>query len=379
MSILIVNIYNLLDSIRIERSGIVLDTNNYIYIFIILILFNFINIENKHKVTSIKNIYINTFHKVILISGTVGIIIALLSKDMVTIFLSIELYSISVSILIFHFITKDTIKYGIIYFLMSNISSAIFLFGLYTMLLTNENVNFLVLISILFKLGLFPFQLWILRIYPLLSNYLLSYILTLGKLPLFIFICRYIIDISQHVLSVYGFLGLLIIINILLATVSPIMYNRYKEILSWSSLLNMAYLLTFSISNSQGNMNITLLLYLINTIHLVSLNYTYLIYNNTIKCCFFISLFSLLGIPTLAGFFTKLYIIINSLSNLSILYSVILLISIVLSPIFYFYFIPKVETIQMDKDKQEFKLNQSIVTIILLMYVLFTSFIPIIL
>jgi NADH:ubiquinone oxidoreductase subunit 2 (subunit N) len=201
MLILMTTLYDLLDSVRIELSGLVLDTNNYTYLFIVLFLFYFLNIEM-------------SFNKIILILGLTGVIVAILSKDFITIFLSIELYSISISILIFRHMTKDVIKYGIIYFLLSNISSTIFLFGLYSSYL-NHSINELMLISILFKLGMFPFQFWILRIYPLLSNYLLSYVLTIGKLPLFLFIYRNLINNINNTSDYNMIISFIIIFSIL--------------------------------------------------------------------------------------------------------------------------------------------------------------------
>ena len=176
------------------------------------------NIANKNKIINYNGL-IGIERKglgIIIIIMIIALSGILLVSDMIQLFLLIELYSLISYVLVLYKFNYNIKNYSILYFLIGNISSALILIGILLLYLFTSslsliegnnlissfylweylynyniyNINYtgsqlgllFILIGLLFKLGIFPFIFWIIKIYPLLENKIFSYLLILPQI-----------------------------------------------------------------------------------------------------------------------------------------------------------------------------------------------------
>ncbi len=396
-------IYPIIEYIRNEEKwwncgGIInIKESNIIIILLLNILFYIIfnsgyNFINKYYNLNYKGV--NSMEYIFLISlGLLGLNIIILSKDLILIFISLELYSLSVYLLILLKITKNSTRMSIVYLIVNSLSSYMFLLGVsiiykYTGSLIldeinniliskeiNNNINIgvlLLLLSILIKLGTVPFNYWVLRLYTTLESRILLYQIIIPKI-VYIFllnnIYKYIIlELNIEILKKYIIIIYLIsILSVIIGSIGGLFNNYFKSIITYSSILNMGFILLGIISNN--NINIWweyIIIYVINTLSIYlgfllinpkllfykpeyfkikkedkkEINYNKIYPYFTI--CILLSIFSFIGIPPLAGFYAKLNIfmnIINTFKEWGIISIIILLIGTFISACFYLKFI----------------------------------------
>ena len=323
-----------------------------------------------------------------IILGLIGITFLLFSKELILIYLGIELYNFSTYILL---LAKETIKIrklSIIYLILSSLSSAFFLifililymntgsFNIDTISLINiyspeQNKLLLLLffLTFLFKIGSFPFIHWILSLYNNLERKILFYQLIIPKFFyyfIFISICKNCIVIED---SLFIFLFIFSTISILISSFSGLnpLINKSSLLLTYSSVLNIGLLLLlfsfFSLNFHTLHYFIIFnffLIYIVNSLGLfsfLSLPYysssSFLSYSFSLTPFLFLSLlfliFSFIGIPPFSGFFAKFYLLIyltnyiDSYLFFSLLSIIVLILSTILSSLLYFkFFTPKV-------------------------------------
>lgn len=380
--------------------------------------FNSIISKNQigQKIYGLKNIEF----PIILGLGLLGLNILILTKDLILIFISIELYSISTYLLILLKINRNTTRISIVYLLINSISSYIFLLGIailykYTGSISIDEIKYILpnmdtfinrqqwyiiwdweneiylwgilflLLGLLLKLGIVPFNFWVLRLYTQLEIRILLYQIIIPKL-VFIYLLYQILNSFATINgSVIGFFYLLIlfisILSVIIASIGGLFNTYYKSILTYSSILNMGFIL-LSISQQYKTENILyfvvgrmgeiawgggqssweyIFIYIINTIafffclfiiyptsKITSTETTKLINNNIklssswISLLLLFSIFSFIGIPPFAGFYGKLNIFINILYSYNPLWMIsiiFLFISTFISACFYLKFL----------------------------------------
>lgn len=365
-------IYPIIENIEkweeINIGGILkINEENILYIILINI-FLFIIFNNKNIYNYLKEMYSTEF--IYLLSfGLLGLNIIILSNDLIYIFISLELYSLSVYMLILLKITKNTTRMSIIYLLINSLSSYIILLGISIIykntgsiildeinyIINNnisENMNIigggtiLIIIGLLIKLGTVPFNYWVLRLYTSLENKILLYQIIIPKLVYIYFLYKiliYLLPISHYNNYInYIFISIYIIaiLSVIIASIGGLFNSYFKAILAYSSILNMGFILlgiSNNIQNSGYINNFTfieyLLIYVCNTF---ALFFCFLLINPESKfnkkidnekrnlnshpvggilpfftICILISIFSFIGIPPFAGFYGKLNIFLN--------------------------------------------------------------------
>ena len=203
---------------KLWEEGIIQIEENKIKILLISLIVILIIFNTRPNIIE-NNTKNNTIEYELLIGlGIIGIIIIILSKELITLYLGLELYSFTVYILILVKESKIIHKISIIYLILSSLASAIILYSIaiiyntYNILDTDqialinvissvvENIGneesikiyvlYLLTIGLLFKLGTIPFSYWVIRLYIDLDKRILWYQLTIPKLIMFFFIIK---------------------------------------------------------------------------------------------------------------------------------------------------------------------------------------------
>ena len=347
--------------------------------------------------------------EIILGLGLIGLYFLIISNDFILFFLALELYSLSVYLLVFKNEINQS-RISILYFLIGSISSSFILLG-FSILYSQtgsldinyiiENINTiikyhnnsigvlatgfaLIFIGLLFKLGAAPFQFWVIRVYTQMDLNILLYQSIVPKIAYIFIISKFINKFDYFDNSIISFLLFLLFSSALLSLfIGPIGgithgVNKFKTIIAYSSILHVGYLLLGIVSNYYSEaiyLNIFqyLLIYGLNTFQFI-LAFYFLqnLYNkkngniNTRLLFFFflISIFSFIGLPPFAGFYGKLNIIFNCYFTNNLLFQLFAILFIIISTLIaiflylkfinYLYFIPKEGFISIINNKESY-------------------------
>lgn len=213
--------------------------------------------------------------------------------------------------------------FSIIFFIKSNYSSMIF------------NLNELIIIAIIIKIGIPPLHFWIPQIIEFINFFNLFILSTWQKI-----IPSYVLSLTTS-----SFIIIIIIFTAVVGSLGGINQNSLYKIIAYSSISHSAWLLirifinfkvwliyfvsyTFIIIIFFWNISIIK----INKIsELLTLNYSMLA-----KVLFLINLIIIAGIPPFIGFLNKIFILNYSINNYFFLILIIIISASLTSIIFYF-------------------------------------------
>nr|WAX04124.1 NADH dehydrogenase subunit 2 [Polysiphonia sp.] len=289
------------------------------------------------------------------------------ANDLLSIYLLIEFFSLIFYILAsFNRISEFSTEAGLKYFILGAFASSFLLFGfslLYNFIgVTNLNDLFIffasyqlsklfifnkglfisiicILIALFFKLGVAPFHFWLSDIYEGAPMKVTAFFATLPKFVILLVIFRFIFTGFGTFLfnEIYFFLIFCTFTSNLIGTAGAFLQKKWKRFVAFSSISHISFFLINFCSLTLLNI-IHLIIYLIIylfTIYqffsifsfvqefkfpkkinlrffnsLIFLNIT----NPLLALIFSISLFSLAGIPPLAGFFAKFFVLFSAIS-----------------------------------------------------------------
>lgn len=292
-------------------------------------------------------------YPVLVLLSTLGMIMTVSSNDLIGMYLALELQSFSLYILVA--LKRDRLmaaEGGIKYFILGALASAFILYGssfIYGVTGTTEFPGLfmvvrgsaslpssaltafilgilLILAGIAFKLALAPFHMWSPDVYEGSSTPLTALIATAPKIAAFALLVRLFIYMPGHSGEIWEqafvFLSLL---SIALGAFAALFQSNIKRVLSYSAISHMGYALFGLLGKTQEGIEsvlVYLVLYVIMTVGcfacLLNLRKDGKAVENlsdlsglsrdnpVIAGMLAILLFSLAGIPPLAGFFAKL-------------------------------------------------------------------------
>lgn len=308
----------------------------------------------------------------LLILVFIGSLILIISDNLLTLYLGLELQTFSIFILIAK--NRTSIKSseaGLKYFMLGAISSGFYLLSLVLLFLYGFSLNIkdilffsgdyiifisitLICLSMCFKLSLFPFHFWIPDIYEGSSWDILMLISTLPKISVICIIIQILINSS--VLLSFSLL------SIGIGTLGALNQSKLKRFLAYSGISHMGFIILGYVILSQSNMIIGSLYLIIYILTMLSL--LMLIINNNIKNDYIIELgglkftnkilaitlilliLSIAGIPPLSGFISKWYLIWIIIENK---YNISSVIVILFSAIGLGYYLRIVKTVYFQK------------------------------
>lgn len=292
-----------------------------------------------------------------------GMCVLINSNDLMTMYLGIEIQSLSFYILAtFKIYNNFSTEAGLKYFILGAFSSGLLLFGsslIYgftgttnfydlSLLLKNlelsDNISIGLLLGFifivagfLFKLGAVPFHMWVPDVYDGVPTLVTSIFAIMPKIAIFTLLLR----MSSYFLIINFFFLQQILIyaslfSIVIGTFGALYQSKLKKVLAYSAISHVGFLL-IGFSNFT-NLSLFSLFFYISIYILISLNIFALILglrknnsnlkfkkinefailfksNKFLAINFAIILFSIAGIPPLAGFYSKFYIFVSAIEN----------------------------------------------------------------
>nr|YP_010394312.1 NADH dehydrogenase subunit 2 [Phytophthora fragariae]DAZ88320.1 TPA_asm: NADH dehydrogenase subunit 2 [Phytophthora fragariae] len=420
--ILTLNITNISNNIL---NGILIINNFTQFIKVILILSTIVCflIQQKYLIQQKINFYeIN----ILMLISLLGLMLLISSNHFITLYLAIELQSLS-----FYILTSTqkksilSIEAGLKYFILGSIASGFILFGssiIYVItgslnfnniFLILSNINFLdninllislsyglifILVGILFKIGASPFHFWLPDVYEGAPNNISSFFAIVPKIAFIGILIRLFFDTFFNISYFFEiFFYIIAFLSMLIGALSALQQKKIKRLLAYSSISHVGFILIGFTSNILNNIPFILLyviIYIITSINLwtsyLSLNINhkpikYLtdlsnIYsiNKLIAIIIILNIFSLAGIPPLAGFFAKLFIFFSAIKNN---YFSLVFFGIIISVLSSFYYLKIIKIIYFEKILRKMYISQlnkiqSIILLINTQFILFLFLYP---
>ena len=302
------------------------------------------------KYRTLKKLYLFEYPVLILFS-ILGMLVMLSSNDFITLYLGLELQSLSLYVLAA--IKKDSLKSseaGLKYFILGALASGFFLFGVsllfgitgttsFTMLSTNllspENNSLLLILSIVlilssiaFKLSIAPFHMWTPDVYEGAPSSVTAFFAVVPKIAAIGVLMRilYIALIDIH--DVWNQLILVLgILSIFVGAFGALLQINIKRLMAYSAISNIGYIFLALSLGSQLGLEASLIYITVYTVSalgsfafILSMEKDNIMLNNISSfaglsksnpfyaVCFSIILLSLAGLPPFAGFIAKFYI-----------------------------------------------------------------------
>ena len=347
-----------------------------------------------------KNLKIIKFEiPILILFATLGMLILIGSNSLMSMYLGIELQSLSLYVLTA--INRDSLKSsesGIKYFVLGALSSGILLYGCSLIYgftgttnfdqiavnLTNNDLNIglifglvFILVGLAFKISAVPFHMWTPDVYEGAPTSVTAFFAIVPKVAGIALIYRFCLEpfgnFSKEWSQIIIFLS---ISSMYLGSIAAIMQTNIKRLLAYSSIGHIGFILIgLASSNSYGIKGaiIYIFLYVVMNTAIFSillslkLNDKYIENINDLSGLskskpFFsasiaVIMLSMAGIPPLAGFFGKFYIFISALEA-DLIYLAVL--GVIASVISAFYYLKIIKIMYFDNlDSSNFRVNIS--------------------
>ena len=231
-----------------------------------------------------------------------------------------------------------------------------------------------VIVGLAFKISAVPFHMWTPDVYEGAQTSVTSFFALVSKIAALTVFIRFMYVPFLNVFSQWqAIIVFLSIASMILGAVSAIGQSNIKRLMAYSSIGHMGYALAGLATGTTGGIHSTIIyltIYLVMNlgafacIFMMKRENTY--YENIdelsglsrnhpiIALSFLIILFSLAGIPPLAGFFAKFYIFMSVIEAQMYPLAIIGLLTTVISA---FYYLRIIKIIYFDKPKESFQRN----------------------
>jgi len=333
-------------------------------------------------------------YPILILSATLGMILMISSYDLILFYLGLELQSLSLYILAsFMRENERSTEAGLKYFVLSALASGLLLYGcsliygftgstnfeIISINLTESNTGAIfgivfVIVALAFKISAVPFHMWTPDVYEGSPTSVTSFFALVPKIAAISVFIRFMyspfINLIDQWQAIIIFLS---IASMVLGAVSAIGQNNIKRLMAYSTIGHMGYALAGLATGTQGGVHSTisyLTIYLVMNLGafgcIFMMKRENIFYENisdlsglsknhpTLAFSFLIILFSLAGIPPLAGFFAKFYIFMSVIEVKMYVLATIGLLTTVISA---FYYLRIIKVIYFDKPKKPFDKN----------------------
>ena len=357
-------------------------------------------------------------YPIIILSSTLGMILMISSYDLIVFYLGLELQSLSLYILAsFKRENEKSTEAGLKYFVLSALASGLLLYGCSLIYGFTGSTNFeiisanlnkantgavfgivFIIVGLAFKISAVPFHMWTPDVYEGSPTSVTSFFALVPKIAAITVFIRFMyvpfINVINQWQAIIIFLS---IASMILGAITAIGQNNIKRLMAYSTIGHMGYALAgLATGTNQGIQSTIIYLTIYLVMNLGAFGCIFMMkrenvfYENIndlsglsknhpiLAISFLIILFSLAGIPPLAGFFAKFYIFMAVIEVKMYTLAIIGLVTTVISA---FYYLRIIKVIYFDKPKKPFDesydwgLKSSLIlsSILILIYFIYPS------
>ena len=354
--------------------------------FKILILISSLFVLNSSKIFITENSLDKFEYPIIILLSILGMFFMVSSNDLILFYLGLELQSLSLYILAS--IDRDNLRSseaGIKYFVLSALSSGLLLYGcslLYGFTgstnfdsianqLDGENIGAVfamvfILVGLAFKVSAVPFHMWTPDVYEGAPTSITNYFAVVPKVAGLALLIKFMhIPFSNILIEWQTILIFISIASMILGAIAAIVQKNIKRLLAYSSIGHIGYALAgVATGEISGYESATIYISIYVIMNIGAFSCLYLLkkdgqYKENISdlsgiskkhpllaISFLIILFSMAGVPPLAGFFAKFYIFTAVIEKEMYALAIIGLLTTVISA---FYYLKIIKTIYFDE------------------------------
>jgi len=357
-------------------------------------------------------------YPILILSSVLGMMIMISSNDLIVFYMGLELQSLALYVLATF--NRDQLKSseaGLKYFVLSALSSGLLLYGCSLIYGFTGTTNFnviaeqlnasenaltfgivFILVGLAFKISAVPFHMWAPDVYegsPTSVTLFFTMVPKIAALTVFIrFLYVPFLNLIDQWQMILIFLS---IASMLFGAVAAIGQTNLKRLIAYSSIGHIGYALAGLATGTNDGIQSSIIyitIYILMNLGLFSCllmmkrNNEYyediddlsgLSKNHPLlSLSLLIILFSLAGIPPLAGFFAKFYIFKSVIEQSMFFLAIIGLLSTVIAA---FYYLRIIKIIYFDKEKEKYdtdhslwlKISLTVSTLLILIYFIFPN------
>ena len=398
--------------------------NNSVVIDYMASLMKIITLVSAFFVLVISSNYLKIFkifkieYPILILSSVLGMMVMISSNDLMVFYMGLELQSLALYVLATF--NRDQLKSseaGLKYFVLSALSSGLLLYGcsliygfsgstnfdvISTQLNSNEYVLtfgiVFILVGLAFKISAVPFHMWAPDVYegsPTSVTLFFTMVPKVAALTVFIrFLYVPFLNLIDQWQMIIIFLS---IASMLYGAIAAIGQTNIKRLIAYSSIGHIGYTLAGLATGSNDGIQSSIIYICIYVVMNLALFSCLLMLKRNdqyyediddlsglsknhplLSLSMLVILFSLAGIPPLAGFFAKFYIFKTVIEQSMYFLAIVGLLSTVIAA---FYYLRIIKIIYFDKEKEKYDSDHSLAlkfsltfsTILILLYFIFPS------
>ena len=387
-------------------------------------LMKIITLVGGFLVLVISSSYLKTFkiynieYPILILSSILGMMVMISSNDLIVFYMGLELQSLALYVLATY--NRDQLKSseaGLKYFVLSALSSGLLLYGCSLVYGFSGSTNFdiisnqlnsneyvltfgivFILVGLAFKISAVPFHMWAPDVYegsPTTVTLFFTMVPKIAALTVFIrFLYVPFLNLIDQWQMIIVFLS---IASMIFGAVAAIGQTNIKRLIAYSSISHIGYTLAGLATASNEGIQSSIIYILIYVVMNLALFCCLLMLRRKdqyyedisdlsglsknhpiLSLCLLVILFSLAGIPPLAGFFAKFYVFIAVLEQSMYFLAIVGLLSTVVAA---FYYLRIIKIIYFDKEKDKYdtdhslwlKFSLTVSTILILLYFIYPS------
>ena len=359
-------------------------------------------------------------YPILILSSILGMMVMISSNDLILFYLGLELQSLALYVLASF--NRDNVlssESGLKYFVLSALSSGLLLYGCSLIYGFSGSTNFyliasspsdleygvifglvFIIVGLAFKISAVPFHMWAPDVYEGSPTSVTLFFAALPKIAALTVFIRFLyipfVNLIDQWQTILVFIS---IASMVFGAIAAIGQKNLKRLIAYSSIGHMGYALAgLATGTNQGiQSSVTYIsIYLVMTLSFFSclfmLRKKNVFYEKiedlsgistnhpVLSIALLIVLFSLAGIPPLAGFFAKFYIFLSVIEQSMYFLAIVGLLSTVVAA---FYYLRLIKIIYFDKSKDKFdkdhnfglKVTLAVSTSILLLYFIYPGMI----
>ena len=352
-------------------------------------------------VSSSKYIQISKISKIeypiLILCSILGMMVMISSNDLIVFYMGLELQSLALYVLAsFNRDNLLSTESGLKYFVLSALSSGLLLYGCSLIYGFSETTNFnqimintkdveygltfgivFILVGLAFKISAVPFHMWAPDVYQGSPTSVTIFFALLPKIAALTVFIRFLYipfyELADQWQMIIVFLS---IASMVFGAVAAIGQKNLKRLIAYSSISHMGYALAgLSTGTIQGAQSSILYITIYLVMNLAFFSCLFMLKRNDkyyenvddlsglsknhplLSLSLLVVLFSLAGIPPLAGFFAKFYIFVAVINEKMYFLAIVGLLATVIAA---FYYLRIIKIIYFDPEKEKFESKHNI-------------------